>query len=256
MSTDPLRGSRAKIDRANETIEKLDVEISAFLQEHFHAVVTDPNEHRPDYVLTATGKKPLDRFAVIIGEIVHHLRSALDHLVWPLVLANHATPHNRNEFPVCGDWREFVTPQTKRKIQGVSVSAAALIESAQPYQRGAAFSDDPLWILHGMDITDKHRLLVVTKSKVSLPSLYVNRFPEDFSITSFTDSATLSSNASAELAVIRPVSFDPQMKVSTHVVFEIVFPEFGSAKDKAVIPSLAQLSRFTSRLIDQFVGEF
>jgi hypothetical protein len=37
---------------------------------------------------------------VILGEIIHDLRSSLDHVVWQLVIANGSLPGYWNQFPI------------------------------------------------------------------------------------------------------------------------------------------------------------
>jgi hypothetical protein len=60
------------------------------------------------------------------------------------------------------------TPENKstrydRKIKGVANTAAIkIIGELQPYNR-TPFDIDPIWVIHKMDIADKHRELVITQ---------------------------------------------------------------------------------------------
>lgn len=105
---------------------------------------------------------------LILGDFVHNLRASLDHLVWQLVLANRRQPNSSTAFPIhlelgfLQDKAAFFK-RTKPAIGGCSPGARGVIESLQPYQKGNAFeaSHHPLWMLHELDIIDKHRLIAV-----------------------------------------------------------------------------------------------
>jgi len=107
------------------------------------------------------------RWAVILGEIVHDLRSALDHLVWQAVELSGGEPDRGHAFPLLRVEPEigFATwaarapsPGSTRhgRLFGASPDAITLIEAYQPYrggQVGAVLGRlDDLW-QH-----DKHRM--------------------------------------------------------------------------------------------------
>ena len=82
----------------------------------------DTRESNPGYV-------PID-FPIRIGEIAYNLRSALDHLVYALVIDNDEEPSKQNEFPIFNEeadyWRE-----APRKLKGVAGDRSDLVESFQ-----------------------------------------------------------------------------------------------------------------------------
>src|SRR5665213_1563927 len=98
-----------------------------------------------------------------IGDYIHNLRSALDHMVFQLALLNGSGEDSarKTAFPI------YLTPQTfgnfadRRVAPFISSSALAEIEKLQPYATGNAGEGDVLWILSQLDIIDKHRVLVV-----------------------------------------------------------------------------------------------
>ena len=106
------------------------------------------------------------RLGVILGDVVHNARSALDHLVWQLVLHNECTPHSRTSFPIAIEadwWEQNVAPGGKRRrlspLEGVSADHVATIEALQPYRLGstADASTHRLAVLNRLWNTDKHR---------------------------------------------------------------------------------------------------
>jgi hypothetical protein len=105
---------------------------------------------------------------VILGEIVHDLRSALDHVVWQLVTIGAEEPDLDNAFPLFAG-RE--TPESFRAracrpatanrkhgpLFGVPADAVPVIEACQPYHGADTFL---LRALHDLWSVDKHRDLL------------------------------------------------------------------------------------------------
>jgi hypothetical protein len=73
---------RVKIERAKKHLRNLETELAEFGKKEFYAVVTDPNSQ-----LRQLGKYRILPFDALpaAGDIVHNLRSALDHLASQLV---------------------------------------------------------------------------------------------------------------------------------------------------------------------------
>jgi hypothetical protein len=101
-------------------------------------------------------------WGVAIGEAVHHLRSALDNMVWQLVIANGAVPGDKHEFPIAKDWGWF-QKVALTKLAGVGKDAFTAIERAQPYNRsdGKPITNHFLWSVNELDIVDKHHVIHV-----------------------------------------------------------------------------------------------
>lgn len=69
-----------------------------------------------------------------MATVSHNLRSALDHMVWDLVLLNGGTPDSNTEFPIYWDGAKYsLKGQDSRKLSGVSPQAADLIEQSRPF---------------------------------------------------------------------------------------------------------------------------
>jgi hypothetical protein len=96
-----------------------------------------------------------------MGDAIHNLRSALDLLVWQLVLINSAVPGKQNAFPIYDTLLDFNSGYA-RQLCGVATSAVGTIRSLNPYEGG----NRTLWLLHQLDIIDKHRVLVPAYSSV------------------------------------------------------------------------------------------
>jgi len=158
----PLDGCWAKIERANENIKNLEAEISALFHPDPYIIAGNVNHQTKECIFVAKAKPIPLRFSVLAGEIIQHLRSSLDHLIWALVLQRHAHPDFKVQFPICVREEEFIAAKKSGIIKGISGTAQAIIERLQPYRnanwRSTVF-DDPLRIIHDLNITDKHKLL-------------------------------------------------------------------------------------------------
>src|SRR5205085_2315936 len=79
----------------------------------------------------------------------------LDHLMAELVMANGGNVTNATEFPVFQSVQSY-NDRAGGKVAGASQQAIDLIDEAKPYKGG----NDGLWLVHKLDLTDKHRSLI------------------------------------------------------------------------------------------------
>ena len=99
----------AKIVRAEESIKNLDAEITQYLASDPkpYRIVGELHNDDREYGFTAYSDPVPLRFSIIAGEIVHHLRSALDHVIWAMATRNNRNPRNRIQFPICDTPHKF-----------------------------------------------------------------------------------------------------------------------------------------------------
>src|SRR4051812_8089914 len=117
-----LAGCWAKLDRAKEHQNELQEEGQRFLADASFQVDVDvdPKSGWHEVRLVRVPSVPL-RLCVIVGDLVHNLRSALDHLVWQLVLLEGRTPGGHNRFPIYKDvdvFHDRVTLPARRTQRG------------------------------------------------------------------------------------------------------------------------------------------
>ena len=101
-------------------------------------------------------------WSVITGEILYNMRSALDHLVWQLVLNNEQTPGRHNEFPITNDQERWLQEKA-RMLKGVSQRHQAMVGYLQPFTGGVGlpFGVSNLRVIDQLSNIEKHRHLVV-----------------------------------------------------------------------------------------------
>lgn len=169
----PFDSARLKVVRAYGHMKALNREIDAALRSQPNGVIGEIEAKSGDKVYRADMKwQPPREWGLLLGDFVHNIRSALDHMVWDLVVLNpdSADPDTKTEFPIYRDPTQYVLPhEAPRKLRGILPKALDLIEEAQPYH-GANASRHPLWMLRQLDIADKHRTLLLTGSIAELRS--------------------------------------------------------------------------------------
>lgn len=166
--TGDLRGVRLKISRANENLTLLHNLAQTFVENR--SVIGEFDPQTSDYVFRVGGEPPPLGWGVLVGEVVHNLRSALDNLLWQLVISRGKRPSTQTQFPIYehvtvkkrkpeGIVAVPVADEVARLVQGVRKEDRAFIEAAQPYHDGECATRHPLALLGYLNNFDKHRIV-------------------------------------------------------------------------------------------------
>lgn len=127
----------------------------------------NPKTNEIDVVVRIPEPPPL--VGLLIGDCVHNLRAALDHIVYALIKTNPArppnTPNRSTMFPI-RDTREGYESQVNKlqRLAGLPDNAAAVVRALQPYntrEKGLNHKAHPLFVLDALENIDKHRRLTV-----------------------------------------------------------------------------------------------
>ena len=153
---------QVKIQRGREHLEELRKEIGTFYATKPYEVTPKRNPSRGlIYYVSKVDPVPT-HLATIAGDVIQNLRSALDHLSWQLFLVGGGTANARNiYFPIAKDALSSASKLNELRRMGVRANAIAVFDSIQPFKSG---NDEKLWVLHNLNIIDKHRLLVTVGS--------------------------------------------------------------------------------------------
>ena len=133
-------------------------------------------------------EQPDPAIAIILGDFIHNLRSALDHVV--VAATSPRSKRGDAGFPIATEnpWATdangkyvFRDPQRRKSIwkaiNGVPLLAQAVIIGAQPY-RVPDPEKDVLAVLNRLENADKHRELITIGSGLVWPRIIVVR-PDD-----------------------------------------------------------------------------
>ena len=162
----PFAGIAEKLKRANQNIVDLNSKIDAFIQGGKYPVIPDPGSESWKEVLDYHKAKPIPLvFGVLAGEIVHHLRSCLDHVIWHFSdSVQRIECQNVIEFPIFSaePRKKEELARYARKVQAVSnTNVLALIKNMQPYAAGPDTLNGALLILHNI-IAVQNSLIALT----------------------------------------------------------------------------------------------
>ena len=254
-----LDGMKTKILRADETIASLEAASRAFLTEHYRIAGSVDADARA-YVFSAFGETDLPpRFAVLAGEVIHHLRSCLDHVVTQLVSVEGGTPDHRTEFPICRTPETFEVAKRRGKVQGVSATALSKIEAAQPYHADPNLSNSTLLVLHELDIVDKHRLVLVVIATVLMAStlkIDAKRDVEVIGMSPPSENVRPTPDGTEVFRVEFGHKFDPEVTIDANFSLELRFQHFGAMPNVPVIKGLRHLRDATVGVIHGFFPNF
>jgi hypothetical protein len=173
---DRLPGITAKLNRAEKQIEWADSfipEWTARVKAWGLEAEVDQGQRR--YIWTFRQLKPMPPiYPVVCDEIIHHLRSVLDHLACHLVEASGGQVTNTTAWPIERterDWKRKVERRRRlwqiwRKtgggpLKGIPIGGPiwTFIEAAQPYRRSREARQDMLFALNDTWNANKHRVL-------------------------------------------------------------------------------------------------
>lgn len=151
----------AKLEWANSQIRKLDDAFCAFRRSHPVEIGRSYNSNVGMVTYYAKSVPVMaDELTLMLGDTIHNLRSALDHLAFALVTATGQTLDDKARRRVCFpifDTAEAYEQKSRECVPGVKDCCLSMLDRVEPYGDG---SGRVFWQLHGLDIVDKHRLLL------------------------------------------------------------------------------------------------
>lgn len=158
-----LRSARVKLSRAKEHLQTLDQEIASWNVSSSNGVRIESNAEGTEHYFIASIKNTPDvnRWSSLIGDCAHNLRSALDHIVWEVC----SSPSSRSEYPIFANpvrgTNGALIPTFVGKIRGiVETPIKDFIEKNEPCNGPPPSRRSALWVLHRLDIVDKHKAIV------------------------------------------------------------------------------------------------
>lgn len=252
LSGEQLQGVRERLQIADENIRNLDALIDEFVDplpftnvkvEDGAPIIGEEQRDSWDRMQKASKEIPVPLpFSIRAGEIIHHLRSCLDHIAWQLAdpIKRVKTPR-QVQFPIILDWNNKKELSTyERQTEFVTNPAAeTIIKKLQPASTKSP-KDDHLWIIHEMDIIDKHRELVLC--------LYVPRIQGPTRVT--RDYAPIPDGYGTRMLI--PLLGTAKVQADIKISLNVAFAQFGQGKDAPVIKSLVDLTNTMKDVVAHF----
>jgi hypothetical protein len=249
-----------KVERAKKHFIDLESEWCAFLNgnPYVFKAKDDVNKGKRTYYLFQADKIP-DPVPLIIGDVLHNLRCALDHLAYHLATLKTKVPEKLAKvyFPIFKSATAYKSGKAG-KIDGIGEDAIKAIDRVQPYGGG---DGEILWLLHTLNIADKHKFLVTTFPDLSghsiSPSQYrAQRWDRLMRVPTEQISQIIVSPATKRFPLKAGDALHsiPQSEVQQQMKF-LIIPAFGEPKiveGRAVIPLLHEMIEFVRGLIFKF----
>jgi hypothetical protein len=243
LTPEQLAGVYAKLERAEENIFKLNVEISDFLNEGpYRRAAKDKRKAVEEWLKFHSQRDIPPRFAVLSGEILYHLRSSLDHVAWLLSTDDYRrTKKTSIAFPVLAKPpNEKEQSRYDGNIKGITAPAARSgSDDLQPY-KGSHPLSNPLAIVHQLNRIDKHRNLVLVVATFDAQI----QIPEHLLTTRMIGGGLKMDRDETARELTQKANF----KMSR----QVAFAEFGGRKNQPVIPSLTELTNAIRNVVKVF----
>src|SRR5581483_11758011 len=154
-------------------------------------------------------------------DILHNIRSALDHLAYDLAAAHTgsltAEMDTGSEFPIFLDEPKSCDPW-KRRIGGIAPEAQSIIRELQPY-RPRAFPVHGLEALYHLSNIDKHRRPTLAAHMIGEYSVWPMEADREFDLLETAGSvALIDYGVRCELARYRgPVEREGKRRLTVHL---------------------------------------
>lgn len=229
-----LAGCQLKLDRAYEHTQFLYRAVEEFLwlnpQEPTPKIDA---ENREVVVWMNVRDTPPLRWSAVIGDVVHNLRSALDHLVYQLAIANGKSPSGLSypiltEDPSSPEASDTVRKTWKTLSKRLHLDDLAVIERTQPYKRRNVGDKHVFLMLNRLSNWDKHRELHLTASVLVGSEFSIEGNddctlgPAEFGYTGTFEEGTVVARASCDF-----VGPNAQVQVNGQLTFGVAFGDGG-----------------------------
>lgn len=267
----PLAGCDAKLRRAQQNLQVLDDAIGSYLDRHVEPLPGvsefDPATNRvlwrfraieePDLLLSAT-----------VGDYIHDLRSALDHLAFELSFTDShgLIPNRQIAYPCCRTVKDWEGPRTKGKLGAINHTHRAMIYRTQPCYRRKDAPTNPrttsrrrrhaLADLEDFWNDDKHRTLQPVASAPfqlhgEITAIRDCRPRGNLHIEKAVFGRPLRDGGTVFWMPVRPVGPNPEVEMRFQVGVRITF-----GNGLPVLETLSSIGRWVAGLVEWFEPVF
>jgi hypothetical protein len=261
-----LDGVRIKVERAKLHEHAVNGEIQRWYEAGAYTWAGEVQDNGHRHIWRAVNPPANNpQWSAMVGDCVHNLRSALDHLAWQLVrLSGTDKPPPNINFPIYnhrpGTRRTWWVPWSNKypamRIAGhVRPEIFSIIEGIQPFNR--TNSGDQLRLIREINNFDKHRDIIVVAGSVELASTSGPGDPDAPPLSDlgrFTRLPVEHNQVVAELIYTERPRLEPDPNVSFHPFIST----YGEPLGRDLLgPLLSQLTYFVEdELIPLFAGFF
>lgn len=266
---------RLRIARADEHLATLDDERCIFLDDIRGRVRSRLDTDIPQWLQDMIGPDravchiyvdadpPPARWGVIVSEVLHQLRAALDNLMCALVVHRGNIVTKSTAFPIAIESDEWKNAESMWR--GIGADDLAVLKALQPVHRSDVPEDDLLAILRRLSNYDKHEALglVYATSRGILGGLETGKRLKIEAVQDcivpgpFTGSPTvlIPYRGYADIATVhvQVTGPNPQVRMKGDPSFDVALTGAGRT---LALKNLRQLSAETVRVVKRFTPAF
>lgn len=149
------------MQRAYEHVKDFDVRLDLFLRENPQRVAFNPNAPVSDKPMFVRPSIP-SAIVCIVGDAVHNLRSALDHVAYAVAKHNQVPSNvlDKVSFTIRARACDFNNALTDGKVSCIGPAWLNFLRRVEPYHGGDGAN---LFVVSALDNLDKHRDLIVVE---------------------------------------------------------------------------------------------
>jgi hypothetical protein len=248
---DQFLGAKLKVARAGKHLSELKLNGDKYFSEITRPFVIDEDKGKI-FIITLPFKEMPRKFSLIIGDCLHNLRAALDHVARAMICPPHGNgdPGDQNLcFPIsAGDPTKYEAYKRK-STEGATADATSFIDSLEPYSGGKHLLSE----LHLLDIIDKHKLLLISASYAGLKKLDVTYGDTPITLTgdnfTFTDDFK---NARAEILIpAGKTKEDFKLVGNFQASLDMRFGDNMALANKSVYPTLLSMHADIKQFIEK-----
>nr|WHW29397.1 hypothetical protein [uncultured bacterium] len=246
-----VKGPNLKIQRAYRHIDEI-TSRSAPLDTSLYDIVlrdtyTSTIYSEADSVsVTFLPKEPIsESFALIIGDTVHNLRSALDHLATEIVRCANVSDAFVH-FPFAKKRDDIVTSTGFRSIQEALPNTdikSFFLDDIQPYEGG---NGDDLWAMNKLNNIDKHNFILPAISVTEICGINLCIGSNTMTNLAVAGNANGPINILTFDKAVRDVTISKDFKTSV----DIFFGQGGFFGDEPIIPTLLNLTERVAKTVN------
>lgn len=167
-----LGNARLKLERAKHHINDIERQWASFRRSGRGVIIMDNPQTGYRGVFVESDETLQRSIGLSIGDAVHNLHSALDHIIWALVSPHNPPTPERVQFPFATSPNGLVGSIANRQVQLAGPELVKAVNEVEPYPGGKG---DDLVLLHNLDILDKHRVISATLCALTINMLDLRR---------------------------------------------------------------------------------
>jgi hypothetical protein len=236
---------RIKIERAKKHLRDLETEVTACRDKTLNVHLSD-EDPETGQIVQHLATVPVFSFEILsaAGDVIHSLRTALDHLAYQLAVVGSGRPPGRGvEFPISKDQNTYEREKA-RKVEGMRLEVVEAIDAIKPYKGG----NDILWRIHELDNIDKHRFVFVIAKDALFDAPW---YSADASIANSMPFLIRPRTLNTDTPLFSGV-FDSESENGVNFEIEKALSETKTAQSNALLPSLRLYVDVVEELILSF----